>query len=49
VIDERLKLPEPIREDGFSGPRTPLLDALELLDLYLSLNPQPNNKPEGAS
>lgn len=38
----KLKLPEFIGESGFlsdgNGPRTPLLDALELLDLYTPLN-----------
>ena len=37
-----LKLPEPIDSNGFAGGKTPLVDAVELLDIHLSLE-----KPEG--
>lgn len=38
VVNAKLKLPEPIEGNGFSGDRTPLLDAVELLDLHQSLS-----------
>ncbi|MFW6114155.1 MAG: hypothetical protein ACOC7K_00270 [bacterium] len=42
-----LRLPSPIQEDGFKGDRTPLLDAVELLDIHLRLNaPEPAREVE---
>jgi hypothetical protein len=35
--DLNLKLPEPINSNGFAGGKTPLVDAVELLDIHLSL------------
>jgi len=44
VVDPNLELPKPIAEDGFfSKTRTPLLDALELLDLHLVLEAPSDN------
>ncbi len=34
-----LRLPSPINANGFKGNRTPLLDAVELLDIHLRLEP----------
>lgn len=36
---DRLDLPPPIEGDGFDGGSTPLLDAVELLDLHFPLRP----------
>lgn len=42
-----LRLPSPIHENGFKGDRTPLLDAVELLDIHLRLNaPEPARQLE---
>ena len=38
IVDPSLALPRPIHENGFvAGSRTPLLDALEIMDLHLVL------------
>jgi len=37
VVDDRLQLPQPIANDGFISNRTPLLDAVEIIDLHLVL------------
>ena len=39
VIEEKIGLPKPLDENGFNGRRTPLLDAVELLDIHLRLEP----------
>ncbi len=40
VVDKNLRLPQLIAQDGFIAKyRTPLLDALELMDLHLVLDP----------
>jgi hypothetical protein len=40
VVDKGLCLPPPIQNNGFfANTRTPLLDAVELFDLHLSLGP----------
>lgn len=44
VVDKNLKLPNFIEENGFFEKRTPLLDALELLDLHLVLEPAGNDQ-----
>lgn len=42
-----LGLPSPTHENGFKGDRTPLLDAVELLDIHLRLNaPEPTRQVE---
>lgn len=39
--NKELRLPEPIADNGFiAQERTPLIDALELLDLHLALDPE---------
>lgn len=39
VVDKNLQLPKPIAGNGFfAETRTPLIDALELLDLHLMLD-----------
>jgi hypothetical protein len=39
VVDKRLQLPQPIARNGFfDDTRTPLIDALELIDLHLVLD-----------
>ncbi len=49
VVDKDLQLPQPIEEDGFfAKSRTPLLDALELLDLHLVLEPAGPDREEEA-
>lgn len=37
VVERKLQLPQPIENDGFIGVRTPLLDAVEIVDLHLVL------------
>jgi len=37
VVENKLQLPIPIENDGFIGGRTPLLDAVEIVDLHLVL------------
>lgn len=39
IVDKNLQLPEPIERDGFTSGKTPLLDAVELLDMHLILEP----------
>lgn len=47
VVDKDLRLPQSIAENGFfAGTRTPLIDALELLDLHLVLDAARNNPAE---
>lgn len=47
VVDQNLQLPQPIENDGFfAKSRTPLLDALELLDLHLVLEPAGHDRRE---
>jgi hypothetical protein len=49
VVDKNLYLPQDIEQDGFfAKSHTPLLDALELLDLHLVLEPE-NSKEEATS
>jgi len=39
AVSPKLRLPDDIKNDGFiAGKRTPLLDAMELMDLYLALD-----------
>lgn len=38
VVDDKLQLPHPIAIDGFISNRTPLLDAVEIMDLHLVLD-----------
>jgi hypothetical protein len=40
IVDRGLKLPQPIAENGFRSDRTPLIDAVELLNLHLALTPK---------
>lgn len=37
AVNPKFQLPEPVREDGFFESRTPILDALELMDLHAPL------------
>jgi len=41
AIDTELRLPAALDDSGFVGAGTPLLDAIELLDLHLRLDPDP--------
>lgn len=43
-VDPDVKLPNPIDVNGFKGNRTPLLDAIELLDIHLRLNTSEQSK-----
>lgn len=48
VVDKNLRLPQSIQENGFyANTRTPLLDAMELLDLHLALDAAKDNRGEG--
>jgi len=45
VVDKELKFPTPIEGNGFfAATRTPLIDALELLDLHLELDAAPDHQ-----
>lgn len=44
VIKRELNFPKPIAERGFHGNRTPLLDAIELIDIYMSLDTTARNR-----
>jgi len=46
VVDTKLQLPQPIAGNGFARTRTPLIDALELFDLHLVLEPAANKRGE---
>jgi hypothetical protein len=39
AIEDGVQLPTRLPDGGFIGPRTPLLDAVELLDLHVRLEP----------
>lgn len=46
IVDRGLKLPQPIAQNGFRSDRTPLIDAVELLNLYLALTPEGRDRRE---
>ncbi len=39
AVDAGLRLPAALPDGGYVGPRTPILDAIELMDLHLRLEP----------
>lgn len=41
AIEPRIALPAGLNESGFIGGQTPLLDAIELMDLHMRLEPDP--------
>jgi hypothetical protein len=41
AIEQGIQLPAGLHDGGFIGQRTPLLDAIELLDLHVRLEPNP--------
>lgn len=41
AIEDGVQLPAGLLDEGFIGPQTPLLDAIELLDLHVRLEPDP--------
>jgi hypothetical protein len=43
AIEPTLQLPGSVPPDGFIGSATPLLDAIELVDLHFCLDPDPRN------
>lgn len=45
LIEPRIGLPTPLDASGFNGARTPLLDAVELLDIHLRLEEPPEKSP----
>lgn len=48
AIEGGVMLPAGLSGGGFIGQRTPLLDAIELLDLHVRLEPDPNASVHGA-
>jgi hypothetical protein len=49
AIDGAVSLPGNLDDTGFVGQKTPLLDAIELLDLHLRLDPDPREADAIAS
>lgn len=49
VTEPRLRMPAGLLEGGFIGSETPLLDAIELMDLHLRLEPHPRQPGPGAT
>lgn len=47
VTEKNLRIPGGLPESGFIDSKTPLLDAVELMDLHLRLEPDPTLTPKG--